>query len=503
MRNVSGKIFSGALWMISLRLLQRSIGLISTVILARLLVPEDFGLVAMALAFYALIELISFLGFDAALIRKQHAQPIHFNTSWTLGIILKGFAGLLLVLLAPAVARFYHEPRVEALLYVFALISVLGSLENIGIVNFRKELHFNMEFRFQLTKKLLSVIVTVVLALYFRSYWALVLGILASTVFGVVLSYLMHPYRPKLCLTAWREILGFSSWMVLDHIVSFIRERGSDFVVGRYLSPQALGAYRVGSDLAALPTTQLYLPVLRAVFPGYAKIVDQPDTLRQIYLSTQAAISTLVLPVTVMMIILAEPIVLLLLGAKWYVAIPLVQALGCYGITRLLQGNRNALFVAKGKPSWLVFLGLLEVLLMFPLILYWVWQDAPVVMVAWAKVIAALSALPFGVWLVCKMVKMTSLDFIATVWRPVSSCLLMSGFLYFLLPVLTFSQYSVAVNAALQLSILLPLATLVYISGIVSLWLLAGRPAGIETTALTSLAQQPRFKWLSQFLLTR
>ncbi|THF61609.1 lipopolysaccharide biosynthesis protein [Pseudothauera rhizosphaerae] len=501
MPNVSSKIVRGAAWMVGLRLLQRSLGLISTVVLARLLLPEDFGLVAMALAFYALVELIGFLGFDAALIRKKAADRVHYDTAWTLGILLKGATALILYLSAPAVAAFYDEPRIREILYVFALVSLVGAFENIGIVNFRKELSFDQEFRFQLMKKLISVVATVALALYFRSYWALAFGMLASAIVGVLLSYVMHAYRPGFSLGAWREMLGFSVWMSIDHIISFIRERGSDFVVGKFLPAQALGAYRVGSELASLPTTQLYLPVMRAVFPGYAKIVDDPQALRSVYLSTQASIATIVLPVTVGLVLLAEPLVLLLLGPRWGEAVPLVRVLGLYGITRLLQGNRNALFVAKGKPSWLAALGLLEVTVMFPLIFYWLLNGGEVVMVGWAKVIASLVILPLGVYLVCSVVAMSGRDFLGTVWRPVLACGAMSLAVWLVGRSLDFAPDEG--GAALALAALVPLGALVYLVALGAFWLVAGRPRGIEYSALALLGRWPRIAALVRRILPK
>lgn len=498
MPSVTTKIAKGAAWMVLLRLAQRSLGLVSTVILARLLLPEDFGLVAMATAFYAFVELISFLGFDAALIRKKDAERVHFDTAWTLGLLLKGLAALVLVLSASLVAAFYEEPRVEYVLYVFALVSVVGAVENIGIVNFRREMSFDREFRFQLLKKAIAVLVTALLAFHFRSYWALVIGLLASTCIGVVLSYLMHSYRPRLSLGAWREMLSFSAWMAADHIVSFVRERGSDFVVGKYLAPQALGAYRVGSELAALPTTQLYLPVMRAVFPGYAKIVNDPLMLKRVYLTTQGTIATVVLPVTVGLIALAEPFVLFILGKQWVGAIPLVQTLGLYGITRLLQGNRNALFVAKGKPSWLVSLGLLEVAVMFPLIFYWLMNGEAIVMVGWAKVIASLAVFPFGVWRVCSVIQMRTWDFFETVWRPVLACMGMSALLWQSLQ--NFGLGAGELGAGLVLLALIPLGAVFYVFALTGLWLLAGRPEGVERAALSVLSKRRGLSWLGKIL---
>ena len=139
--------------MLGFRLAQRGIGLLSTVVLARLLVPEDFGLVAMAMAIYGLVDLLSQFGFDTALIHKQDADRRHYDTAWTLNLVFRTLCGLLLIIAAPLGASLLEEPRLEAVIYVIAIVSLVQGFENIGIVAFRKDFHFNMEFHFRIAKK--------------------------------------------------------------------------------------------------------------------------------------------------------------------------------------------------------------------------------------------------------------------------------------------------------------------------------------------------------------
>ena len=171
------KIADGAIWMLLFKVADRGLGLISTLILVRLLTPTDFGIVAMAVAMVAIVELLTSFGFDTAIIRQKDATDEHYHTAWTFDVLFGIFVAVVMVGFAGQVARFYNEPEVELVLYVLALSPLLSGFENVGIVAFRKDLQFRNEFRFQVWKKIAGFVVTVPLAFLLRNYWALVIGV--------------------------------------------------------------------------------------------------------------------------------------------------------------------------------------------------------------------------------------------------------------------------------------------------------------------------------------
>src|SRR6188768_753300 len=185
-------IAAGALWMVLAKLLERSLGLISSLFLVRLLAPADFGIVAMAMSLIALLELFSAFGLDSVLIQNRAATDAHFHTAWTLNVIAACVAGVILAALAIPASLFYQEPRLVPVILVFALASAVQGLENIGVVMFRKDLQFDREFRYLLAKKLIGFAITVPLAFWLRDFWALVYGILISRFIIVAYSYMVH-----------------------------------------------------------------------------------------------------------------------------------------------------------------------------------------------------------------------------------------------------------------------------------------------------------------------
>ncbi len=479
MSSVGDRVAAGAAWMIGLRFLQRSLGLISTVILARLLVPEDFGLVAMALIVYAFVEIIGGFGFDLALIRDQEAEDRHYHTAWTLNLAYKLFAALVIAVFAPVFAGFFGDPRVEEVLYVIAIIVAIRGLENIGVVAFRKELTFNREFNFRLASKVFRVAVTVLLAVLFANYWALVLGSLAGAVAGVLLSYWMHPFRPRFGLSGARELFNFSRWVLLHNFATYANTRGPDLIVGRMVGADALGLFRVSSDIAKLPSEELYAPIMRVVFPGFSKIAHDLPRLRRAYLSAQGFVTAATVPAAVGLVAVAEPLVWVLLGTNWLEAIPLIQVLGLLGVTTILHGNRYSLFMALGKPYWVFFFVFLHAVITLPLMVYMLSAGFGITEAVWAKLAASLLLMPPGVWLVCYYLRMRAVEFLAVVWRPVFCSAAMAfaiwGVLGALPEVETFGR------AAAALAVMIPLGVTVYGGLMLLTWYGLGRPEGPET----------------------
>src|SRR5262249_27643518 len=141
-------IASGAAWMVLFRLLDRSVGVVSTLVLARLLVPEDFGVVAMAMSIISLVELATAFSFEIALIQKPDPRRVHFDTAWTLNIVVAFCGGVVTAALAAPAAQFYQEPRLTLVMLAIAAGWTVSGFENVGTVEFRRSMNFQREFLF-------------------------------------------------------------------------------------------------------------------------------------------------------------------------------------------------------------------------------------------------------------------------------------------------------------------------------------------------------------------
>jgi lipopolysaccharide exporter len=491
-RDLGMRMAKGAAWMIALRFAIRGIGLVSMIILARLLVPADFGLVAIATALAGALAAMSEFGFQVALIQNQAADRRHYDTAWTLGFI-RGLvvAGALAASASPLAAMF-SEPRLEPVLLVLALGVIISGFENIAVVDFRRDLQFQKEFVYRGLAKITSVIVTIPLAIFLRSYWALVSGMVAGQLGGVLLSYLMCSYRPRPCLAAWRELIRFSKWLLLNNILYFAYHRVDTFVIGRFVGAQPLGLFRMAHEIASLPTTEMVAPIRAAILPGYAKLASERGELRASFAATFGTIVMVAVPVAVGIGLMADPLVRLILGEKWLQAIPLLEVLCIAGAVNVCTANTWPVFIALGRPWINTALTALGIVVLVPLLL-WSVPRAGTVGAAWSLVAAAAIVLTANLVATLRLLSVSGWELAAQVWRTVAAVTAMMGAMLGVGTVLPSGEGLLATVAFLACTVVAGATTY-----LMSLWLLCRLPGlreGPEQRAIWLI--QTGLRWVS------
>lgn len=477
MTSLNRMMAKGAAWMLLMKLADRGIGLFSVVILARLLVPADFGLVTLANAIIAVLALLGAFGFDTALIQNQNAARAHFDTAWTLAV---GFgtlcAGVLLLLAYPA-AALYGEPRLAPVMQVLALSTFIAGFENVGMVIYRKDLRFDWEFRFLFTKRCAVFAVTVTLAYYLRNYWALVAGIVCGSVVSVAASYAWHPYRPRLSLVAFRELFGFSRWLLLSNALGFLYHRSADFIIAKAAGPGALGQYSVAYEIANLPSAEMAMPINRAVFSGYAKMSDDPDALRTGLLSVLALLGLVAIPAGAGLACVAGSVVRVALGEQWVGAIPVIQILALNGVLTAITTCCNYAYLALGKPRYGTTIVGVSVALSIPLVTYAIFTR-DIVAVAWVILGVSLLLLPLNYFFLATVLGIRIRDLVRTFWRPVVATAIMAWAVTAAAPLADFGTGTAERLAGLLVQV--GIGVLVYGVVIVALWSALRFPAGPE-----------------------
>jgi lipopolysaccharide exporter len=470
-------VAKGAAWMVAFRFAERSLGLISTLILARLLSPDDFGLVAMAMTFIALIELINALGFDTALIQHPKPERPQYDTAFTLNALTAVTCALAMVALSVPIANFYREPELVGIVCALSLAWAVQGFDNPGTVQFRRDMQFQREFAFLTIRRVAAFVVTIAAAFWLRSYWALVIGTVFGRVAMVALSYAMHPYRPRFSLAASRELLSFSRWLFLGNLLAFANARLSNFFVGRIGGPKALGLYTVAYEIGTLPTSELLAPINRALIPGFARMTGDVIQLRRNFVDVIGATMLFAFPAAFGIAAVAEPLVRLVLGAEWMEAVPLLQLLAFIGAASAIAGNTFPVYYALGKPKVTTYILALRLAIAVVAITIGA-QIAGVIGVAWGELIAALAMLPISVAFAVKVIGVRYRDFLAQAWRPVTASVAMFFAVGY---VASNMQGSRSVGAAaLELAACVSLGIAVYLVCLLGAWWLAGRPASAE-----------------------
>ncbi len=478
LQGIGRKMAKGAAWMVGFKLVERSIGMISTIILARLLIPEDFGLIAMATAVIAVVELLQAFSFDVALIQNQQATREDYDTAWTLNMLLAAGCALLLAALAYPMSAFYGDHRVESVIYCLAAGFLVQGFENIGIIAFRKELTLHKEFWFLLAKKLVAFTITVSFALLMRNYWALVIGIVSSRVIGVALSYLVHPYRPRLSFARVSALVNFSKWLLISNALFTARSRAADIIVGRVAGAYALGLYGISYEISNLPTTELSAPINRAVFPGYSVLSQNVEALREGVRKVMSLIVLVTVPAALGIAAVAEPLVLTLLGAKWAGTVPLIRVLAFFGLATSLQTNLGYVFLAKGRARFITIWSATLLLLQLPLVIFGALHYG-IFGAAVGMLGSAVIPMPFVFLSLSRLIGLTLRDWFSITWRPVLSTTIMGLVLMIWLSFVS----PVTGSGGSSLLILVSsvsLGAVTYSLCIVTLWVLARKPTGPE-----------------------
>ena len=483
-KNFGKHLLIGSAWMIGARWAMRLIGLVSTMILARLLAPEDFGLIAMVMLAYGLLETISYAGVDLALMRPGSDTREHYDTAWTVQILQGCFIAALMLLASPWIASYFSEPRLVQVIYFVAPRAVIDCLQNIGVVAFRKDLDFAKEFRFTLYNKLLNFCFVVAAALWLRNYWALVLGALTASCIGVATSYVMHPYRPRLSLKRIADIWSFSQWLIIARIGSFLNRKCDGFIVGGMVGTTAMGNYHVASELATLPSNELVMPIRRAMFPSLSKMSGQPDAFREAVLSSYSAVAAMCLFVGFCLMSVAPEFVAMVLGQRWIGAVPIIKWLALYGSFSALVLLLEVPLWVSGKTNLTAAQTWIELALVAPITWFAVQRGFGVEGVAAARACIAVTMVPLMMMLTARSGSVSFLNLTSALWRPLVAALVMALAAAYVPTVFGSALITLIVKGSLCL--------VIYPLMLVGLWGLVGRPQGFESAALAQLKKALR-----------
>ena len=483
--NASREVARGVLWAVLMRWAMRFIGLASTLILARLLSPEDFGVVAMGmLLVHFLFELTDF-GASAHLIRAKEADRAQCDTAWTFMLLQRLFTCLALLALARPAAGYFGEPRVVSVMYALALATFIGGFENIGPTLIRRELKFQLDFRFNIYKKLLVFLATVGSALYFRNYWALAIGHLAGTTAGVLLSYVIHPYRPSWSLAAAPEYLRFGLSIIPLRLATTLRETADRFLVGGLGNTSTMGSFSVSRSLATLFTQEIVQPMGRGLFPNYARLASDRAQLSAVYRQVLGLVSFLCIPIGVGMSATAPDMVRVLLGPQWAFAGALIEylAIGAalYAISHTMN---NQILVATGRERAAAVLAWVRVCVTLPILFLGLTQG-DVLGLAKATIVAPVVCLPLIYSETRRAVDLPLLALANLWWRPLAGGLAMYVAISMLHPAgLQLAIARLACDVAVGVS--------AYAGTVLVLWIASGRPEGAERVILKLLGKYPK-----------
>ncbi len=365
---------------------------ISTIVLARLLTKDDFGVVGYAITFIGFLDVVKDLGISSSVIYYKHNENEKFaDTAFWLSIGI-GIGLYVCVLLgSPFVGVFFHDPRASLVMKVSALVIPLNALGSTHEALLIKNLEFGKKFIPDFARAMTKGIISISFAFMGFGPWSLVFGQLIGTFVSSIILWRLTIWRPAFVFSSVtaRALLSFGVPLVGMDLVSAFALNIDYLLVGRYLGSESLGVYTLAFRIPELTVLQFCIIVAQVIFPIFNKIRDDTDALKRGFLEASRYVAIITVPLGLGMAILSGPFILTFFGSKWQEAIPVMQAISIYSLVISLGFNAGDVFKAQGRPGMLMRISIIHTLLLAP-ILYWaVKGPASIVIVGWAQAILA------------------------------------------------------------------------------------------------------------------
>lgn len=462
----------GSIWTAGVRAGVSLMGLANTVILARLLVPEDFGLVAVAAVIFSIIGAFTGLSLATALIQHRDPQREHYDTAWTIEV-LRGACVAAILAGVGFSFRFFGDPRLEFIMYAFSLTAIISALRNPRIIDFQRRLSFHQELLIQLAEKLASLTAAVTIAVIYQSFWAIVAGWLATQIISVLLSYILIPYLPRLSLRHWRGLFSFSSWVALGSGIREVNWRADQLMVSAVLGPAALGQYEVGGRLSALPVRESVAPLVHVLFPAFAKLQDDKERLRNAYLRAQRILALVAFPVGIGFSLVAAPLVEFALGPKWAMAGLVIQVLSTLFAIQAIATPFAPMAMGLGRTRLIFIRDVVNLIVRYPILVIGFFANGLVGLLA-ARCVSTVFIIWQDLFLARRLTGATFRQQIFSSWRVFAASVFMTGI------VLGLQLIGINAPTVADIAILVLSGGLSYLAATLALWVFVGKPDGPE-----------------------
>ncbi|TVP62559.1 MAG: lipopolysaccharide biosynthesis protein [Leptolyngbya sp. LCM1.Bin17] len=301
----------------------------STVILARLLSPDDYGLVGMVTVVIGFVQLFKDLGLVQATIQQEQITHQQVSTLFWINVILSVVIAILVALLAPIIAWFYQEPRLVRITLLLATTFIFGGLTVQHQALLRRQMSFNVLAKIDIASLLVGVIVAQVSAFYGAGYLALIYMQLVISILGVGGVWLACPWRPG--YPRWtpeiRPMLSFGGNLTGFRCLNYFSRNFDNVMIGRVWGASELGLYSKAYQLLLLPINQVNKPVYSVVLSALSRLQSDPDRYSRVYFKAVLGITTLGMPLVAVLFATAEQVIFVLLGQNWMGVVPIFQFL--------------------------------------------------------------------------------------------------------------------------------------------------------------------------------
>jgi PST family polysaccharide transporter len=341
----SGAVTAGA------QIVKFVLSIASTMVLARLLPPEDFGLVSMVGALTSLLGLFKEAGLSTATVQRETISQEQVSNLFWINIALGAIIAFVGMVLALPVAWFYREPRLVGIMIVVSLTFILTGSAVQHQALLVRQMRFTSIAIIDVTSMLIAVLTGCGLAVKGFGYWSLVGMQLCLAIIGMVLAWWFSGWLPALPSRqkSVLPLLSFGAHLTAADVVTRLARDSDSILIGRFWGAEALGVYSRANVLLARPLEQLLTPIDTVLMPALSRLQSDPERYRRTFLRAFDLVALTTLPLTAVLFALAEPIVLILLGAEWRAAAPLCAGFALAAVSMPVSLSTSWLLKSQGR----------------------------------------------------------------------------------------------------------------------------------------------------------
>ncbi|MCM2293298.1 lipopolysaccharide biosynthesis protein [Allorhizobium sp. BGMRC 0089] len=354
------KTLQGASWLVFSRAMGRLIDFFTLLVLARILTPSDFGLVALAMSLVVVVDTILEIPVTQALIRLDRITQDHLDTGFTLGMLRSGVIAVIIIAALWPFALINHKPELMPLILFLSLGPVIRGFYSPAMVNFSRALGFRQTFLMEFGGKIVAFTAAITTVLAGGSYWALAANFVGASLASTMISYWLAPYRPRLSLGQLQDFAGFIGWFTAAQLVSALNWQFDRLLIGFTSDQVSLGRYAVASDLATSPTQSLIGPALQSVMAAFSLIASDHDRMKSAFLKTARFAMLISLPACVGISLTSDLTTTILLGEKWREAAPYLHILALSVIPIPYFQVLYSVSLATSKPYVVFWLNIID-----------------------------------------------------------------------------------------------------------------------------------------------
>ena len=364
-RTLKNKVVTGLFWTFGERIITQGISFVLSIILARILMPSEYGVIALVLVFINIANVFVSTGLGEALIQKKDSDESDFSTMFYCSFVVSVFLYVILFFLAPYMAAFYNNSELTWVLRILALILPVSSFNTIQQAYVSKKMMFKKFFLSNFCSAIVAGIIGILMAYNGYGVWSLVAQFLIGSVVGTIVLFFTIKWRPKwlFSITAAKELIGFGWKLVTANLINTVYGELRGLIIGKNYSMADLAYYNRGNQFPSLIISNINTTISKVIFPALAEVNDDPSRLKNVTRRAMKITAYLTFPLMIGLMSIANSFILVLLTEKWLFAVPFLQICCVYWLFQPMQTANWQAIKALGRSDLLMNLEIIKKLI--------------------------------------------------------------------------------------------------------------------------------------------